>query len=589
MVSDFKDVEWNNLNQNERQALEKLRSKKSIVIKIADKGGSILVMNRADNVDKIKKDLNNRKYYKKLDCNNIDNIINEKQLLINQIKDYLDETEYNTLMDDSDLPAFYGLPKIHKEYENFPPLRPIVAGYDSVTVKLSKYVDSYLKPAAQKSFSFVRDTTHFLKKLRNVRKIPRNSFMVTMDVHSLCNNIDHQKGAEACFHALEERNQKVVSSKTLKSMILFILKNNVFRFSNLIYQQILGTAMGTPMSCNFANLFMSEMESNVFNEYETATGIRHFLWLRYIDDVFFLWFNDEESLQKFIKFVRTYSKSKEIQSSLDYDVFYSPDTVKFLDCTVRIKNYEFETELYTKDKDAHLYLLSSLCHPKHTIKAIPKGQLIRIRRICSSIDLCWKHANKYIDFFTNRGYNIQTLQSIVDEIAKVDRKEFLEDKSKQTDKVSSIPKDLFTQYHPHICKLPFILNKHKGILSELSNCFPRPPRVFFRRKRNLKDILCKSDVFSNSVKEEMEWKQPCNHGNCKLCSSIAASNKITNKQNNNKFEIKHGGTCRTKKIIYAAECRKHKKLYIGQGKCQLNKRFCGHRFDIKKISTKPLN
>ena len=212
MVSDFKDAEWNHLSQNERQALEKLRSKKSIVIKIADKGGTIVVMNRADYVDRIK-DLNNRKYYKKLDYNNIDNIINEKQLLIDQIKDYLDETEYNTLMDDSDTctPAFYGLPKIHKEYGNFPPLRPIVAGYNSVTVKLSEYVDSYLKPAAQKSFSFVRDTTHVLKKLRNVRKIPKNSFMVTMDVHSLYNNIDHEESVEACFRASEKRNQKVVS------------------------------------------------------------------------------------------------------------------------------------------------------------------------------------------------------------------------------------------------------------------------------------------------------------------------------------------------------------------------------------------
>ena len=62
MVSDFKDVEWNNLNQNERQALEKLRSKKSIVIKIADKGGATIVMTRADYVDKIMKDLNNKNY-----------------------------------------------------------------------------------------------------------------------------------------------------------------------------------------------------------------------------------------------------------------------------------------------------------------------------------------------------------------------------------------------------------------------------------------------------------------------------------------------------------------------------------------------
>ena len=92
-------------------------------------------MNKANYADKIKKDLNNRKYYKKLDYNNIDNIINEKQLLINQIKDYL--------MDDSDTctPPFYGLPKIHKEYENFPPLNPI-AQYDISHDSLRAFVSS---------------------------------------------------------------------------------------------------------------------------------------------------------------------------------------------------------------------------------------------------------------------------------------------------------------------------------------------------------------------------------------------------------------------------------------------------------------
>ena len=41
----------------------------------------------------------------------------------------------------------------------------------------------------------------------------------------------------------------------------------------------------------------------MLNEYETATGIRPFLWLRYTDDVFFLWSYDEEFLLKFIKLV----------------------------------------------------------------------------------------------------------------------------------------------------------------------------------------------------------------------------------------------------------------------------------------------
>ena len=48
-------------------SIREIEVKKSIVIKIADKGGAIVIMNRADYVDKIKKDLNNRKYYKKLD------------------------------------------------------------------------------------------------------------------------------------------------------------------------------------------------------------------------------------------------------------------------------------------------------------------------------------------------------------------------------------------------------------------------------------------------------------------------------------------------------------------------------------------
>ena len=132
-------------------ALEQLKSKKSLIIKVANKGGAIVVMNRRkDYVDTVCKDLNNKKYYQKLDHDNSEEIIGEKHKIIEQVKDSLNDTEYNILTDDSETetPVFYGLPKIHKEYERFPPLRPIVAGYKPATVKLSEYVDSYLKPAA---------------------------------------------------------------------------------------------------------------------------------------------------------------------------------------------------------------------------------------------------------------------------------------------------------------------------------------------------------------------------------------------------------------------------------------------------------
>ena len=146
MVQDFQDLNWDNLSKNEREALEKLKTNQSIVIKIADKGGTIVVMDRSEYTELIKKDLNNSKYYTNLEHDNIQDIISEKDKLVEDMKDCLDSTECETLSDNSTVstPIFYGLPKIHKTFLKLPPLRPIVAGYQSATVKLSEYVDSSL-------------------------------------------------------------------------------------------------------------------------------------------------------------------------------------------------------------------------------------------------------------------------------------------------------------------------------------------------------------------------------------------------------------------------------------------------------------
>ena len=44
---------------------------------------------------------------------------------------------------------------------------------------------------------------------------------------------------------------------------------------------------------------------------------------------------------------------------------------------------------------------------------------------------------------------------------------------------------------------------------------------------------------------------------------------------------------KTKDIIYSAECLKHNKIYIGHIKNQANRRFCGHRYDMKKATEIP--
>ena len=46
-------------------------------------------------------------------------------------------------------PEFYGLPKLHKEYDTFPPLRPICSGFSSWTSKIAQFLDAFLKPLSR--------------------------------------------------------------------------------------------------------------------------------------------------------------------------------------------------------------------------------------------------------------------------------------------------------------------------------------------------------------------------------------------------------------------------------------------------------
>ena len=151
-----------------------------------------------------------------------------------------------------------------------------------------------------------------------------------MDVSSLCTNIDHEEGAEACFNKLEERKNKSIPSIVINNLILMILISNAFRLGNEYYRQITGTAMGTPMAPNYANLFMDNFEQNLLHDYSQKTGFR------FIDDIFFIRTGHKDSLGHFISFTQNYSKSKNMKSKIKLEIHLSTNEVHSLDVTWKI-------------------------------------------------------------------------------------------------------------------------------------------------------------------------------------------------------------------------------------------------------------
>ena len=79
------------------------------------------------------------------------------------------------------IPVFYTLTKIHKPT---PVGRPIVAGNDGPTERISSFVDSLLQPIAKSQKSYLKDTTDFVNFIER-RNLPEDAFLVSLDVASL--------------------------------------------------------------------------------------------------------------------------------------------------------------------------------------------------------------------------------------------------------------------------------------------------------------------------------------------------------------------------------------------------------------------
>ena len=166
------NYQQSNLTSDEKFRLRYLSENRNLTIQRADKGRKIFIMDTAEYIELWELLLNDREFYEKLDANSTLIYTEEVQQKIDDmLKNYITKLQYNFLAENLDNPRtslFYGLPKIHKIFELFPPLQPIVSGFNSCTCNLSKFVDSFLKFQARKCKSYIRDTKDFLIKLSSI-------------------------------------------------------------------------------------------------------------------------------------------------------------------------------------------------------------------------------------------------------------------------------------------------------------------------------------------------------------------------------------------------------------------------------------
>lgn len=134
--------------------------------------------------------------------------------------------------------------------------------------KLSTYVNTFLRLLAQQLLSHIRNTTDFIRRLKIQGLVPENSILVTLDVSSLCTNIDTDEGLTIVKEELQKNGPSNPSPKTLICLLDKVPKLNNFALKDANFIQVKSTAMGTRDVPNFANIYMGQLEDKFVHQTE---------------------------------------------------------------------------------------------------------------------------------------------------------------------------------------------------------------------------------------------------------------------------------------------------------------------------------
>ena len=139
---------------------------------------------------------------------------------------------------------------------------------------------------------------------------------------------------------------------------------------------------------------MDEVET----EFLKSQELQPFLWLLYIDDIFFKWTPGTQKLDSFL------NELNKFHPNLSFTYETSKERVNFLDLNISIRNGTISTDLYIKPTDGHQYLHYKSSHPEHIKNSILYSQALRLSRICSSEKDFKCHLDQMKERFLARDY-----------------------------------------------------------------------------------------------------------------------------------------------------------------------------------------
>ncbi|KAL5500071.1 hypothetical protein EMCRGX_G011571 [Ephydatia muelleri] len=192
---------WYNLPRNGMSIIKKLSKEHDVIINTADKGSSIVLLDREKYVEAGRKHLDDKQTYTRLTADITDTIKKTITIKLSKLRNE---------------PAY-------------------------VTSNISRFLDHWLKQAVRLLPSYISDSTHFIKTIEDIT-FAKDILLCSIDVTNMYTNIPIDEGNRAAIRALENLKCQtdMPNMAALTELLDLITKNNVFEFDGEFYIQTKG-------------------------------------------------------------------------------------------------------------------------------------------------------------------------------------------------------------------------------------------------------------------------------------------------------------------------------------------------------------
>ena len=423
------------LSNEEFEALKALSGNCNLVIQKADKGNSVVIVEKdvyVRHMETILSDLN--KFEKVSFKKGILNFsINHEKIINNYLKRLeksgsLSTEQYKKIKAVRNRPGIlYGLCKLHKAItEVCPPFRPILSAIGTPSYKLAKFLVPKISSVTFNEFTvkgyfaFAEEIVHQDSKL----------FMGSFDVDSLFTNIPLEETINICTNLLYNNEDVIegINKSEFKNLLSLATQESHFIFNDVLYKQKNGVAMRLSLGPTMANVFLSFFEIKWLEQ--CPKEFKLVFYRRYVDDIFVL-FKSAEHLSKFCDYFNT--RHPNMSFSFEQE---KNGKLLFLDVEVSREKGKFVTTVYRKPTFSGVYT-----HFDSFLPTVYKFGMVFYRcfKICSD----WTNFHEELSFlkyvFLKNGYPLSFIdncfKTFVDklfikrlQLATVEKKTFLLEK-----------------------------------------------------------------------------------------------------------------------------------------------------------------